>query len=53
MGSISFTVTETGKPDATKSYTVPDADIDRMVAAYQSDANVDINGTATRGQVLL
>ena len=53
MGSISFTITQTSKPDATKTYTVPDADVDRLVAAYQSDANVDINGTATRAQVLL
>ena len=53
MGTITFTVTETSKPDATKTYNVADADIDRMVAAYQQDANTDINGTATRSQVLL
>lgn len=53
MGSITFTVKETGKADATKTYTVPDADIDRVVAAYQNDANVAVNGTATRAQVLL
>jgi hypothetical protein len=53
MGSISFTITQTSKPDAIKTYTVPDADVDRLVAAYQSDANVSVNGTATRAQVLL
>lgn len=53
MGSITFQVAETGQTTATKAYTVADADIDRMIAAYQSDANVSVNGTAARAQVLL
>ena len=52
MGSIAFDVTQ-GANSYNKSYTVPDADIDRLVAAYQYDANQDINGTATEAQVLL
>jgi hypothetical protein len=53
MGTITFTVVEGGQPNATKTFTVPDTDIDRFVAAWQQDANVAINGTATRPQVLL
>lgn len=53
MGTITFQVTETGQTNATKAFTVPDADIDRFVAAWQQDANIAVNGTATRAQVLL
>lgn len=53
MGSIAFSVTDTAHGTVSKSYTVSDADIARMVAAYQNDANVNVNGTATRNQVLL
>lgn len=51
-GSISITVVQGGQSNVVKPYAVPDGDIDRIVAAYQSAANVDINGTATRLQVL-
>lgn len=53
MGTITFQVAETGQTTATKTFTLPDADIDRFVAAWQQDANTAINGTATRAQVLL
>lgn len=53
MGTITFQVAETGQTTATKTFTVPDADIDRFVAAWQQDANTSVNGTATRAQVLL
>lgn len=52
-GTITAQVVEGGQPNATKVYAIPDAEIDRIVAAYQSDANVAVNGTATRAQVLL
>lgn len=52
-GSISIQVVETGQTTLTKTYsTIPDANIDRIVAAYQSAANTSVNGTATRAQVL-
>jgi hypothetical protein len=53
MGSITFSVAQTAQTTATKAFTVADADLDRMITAYQSDANVSVNGTATRNQVLL
>ena len=52
MGTLTFTVVETGQTTLTKTYTIADADIDKTVAAYQSAANVSINGLATRAQVL-
>lgn len=52
-GSISVTVAQNGFVNTTKSYAIPDADIDRIVAAYQIAANADLNATATRAQVLL
>lgn len=52
MATISFQVAETGQTTATKTYTLPDAQLDRMIAAYQQGANTSINGTATRAQVL-
>ena len=52
-GTITVQVVETGQTTQTKTYTVADADIDKIVAAYQSGANVSVNGTATRAQVLL
>lgn len=54
MGTIAITVTRTGAPyPLTKTYTVADADIDKIVTAYQDDANVIVNGTATKAQVWL
>lgn len=52
MGTISFQVTETGQTPLARTFTLPDAHIDRMVAAYQSVGNQSIGGTATRAQVL-
>lgn len=52
MGTITFQVVETGQITGTKTFTVPDAHIDRLVVAYQSAANTSINGSATRLQVL-
>lgn len=52
MGTISIQVVETGQTTATKSYSIPDSQIDRLVSAYQSGANTVVNGTATRAQVL-
>lgn len=51
MGSIAFSITDAIGP-ANKSFTVPDAQLARMIVAYQSAANIAVNGTATRGQVL-
>jgi len=53
MGSITFKITETGEADGEKTYTVPDAHLQRLTAAYQQKGNTRINGTATRGQVLV
>lgn len=51
-GTVSISVTNVANGTVTKTFTVPDADLVRRVAAYQSQANVSINGTATRLQVL-
>lgn len=52
--TIQVTMTQTGFSNASKTYTFgADQDATDMVAAYQSDANVSVNGTATRSQVLL
>lgn len=52
MGTITFSVAETGFSTATKNYSIPDAQVDRMIAAYQVAANASVNATASRGQVL-
>lgn len=51
-GTISIQVTETGQTTLTKTYSIPDAQIDRLVAAYQVAANASVNAPATRTQVL-
>lgn len=51
-GSIVVTVNRTGDPPRSRTFNIPDADIDRIVAAHQRDANVAVNGTATKAQVL-
>lgn len=51
-GSITFQVAEGGQPTLTKTYSLLDSEIDRLVAALQQAANTSINGTATRAQVL-
>ena len=60
MGTISIQVTRTGAPyPLTKTYTVADADVDKIVAAYQSLANAALTTdpqnpvTATIAQVWL
>lgn len=52
MASISFQVAETGQSTLTKTYSLPDANVDLLVQAYQQQANTAINGTANRTQVL-
>lgn len=53
MGTLSIQLTETGQVTLTKTFTVADSDIDKVTAAYQSDANVSVNGSASRAQVWL
>jgi hypothetical protein len=50
---VTASVTSGLHPTANKTYTMTDAEWDRIVAAYQSDANVSVNGVATYVQVLL
>jgi hypothetical protein len=50
---VTASVTSGLHSTVTKTYTMTDAEWDRIVAAYQSDANVSINGVATYNQVLL
>lgn len=50
-GSLSFQIVAT-PGTVTKTYTISDADVQRIVNAYQSGANSGVNGTATRLQVL-
>ena len=52
MATIASTVTQAGNPNASKTYTLADADMDKAIAAYQQGANTSINGTANRNQVL-
>lgn len=52
MAAITFQIAETGFSTLTKTYTLPDPQMDRITAAYQQAANVAVNGTATRTQVL-
>lgn len=52
MATLAITATETGQTTLTKTYNMADATMDLMIQAYQSDANVSVNGTATRAQVL-
>jgi hypothetical protein len=51
MSTIAFQVTS-GLGNLTRSKTVTDAHLTRLVAAYQSEANTAINGTATNAQVI-
>lgn len=52
MATIAFQVTETAQTTVSKSYTLADSQMDRIIAAYQSGANSAVNGTASRSQVL-
>jgi hypothetical protein len=51
-GTISFQITEGGQSNVTKTYTLADSQIDRIVAAYQQGANISLGTVATRNQVL-
>jgi hypothetical protein len=51
MSTIAFQVTS-GLGNLTRSKTVTDAHLVRLVAAYQAEANSAINGTATNAQVI-
>lgn len=50
-GSLSFQIVATAGT-VTKTYTISDTDVQRIVNAYQAGANSGVNGTATRNQVL-
>lgn len=50
--TITITIAVTAQPDVSKVYTMSDTDAARIMPAYQSGANVMVNGTATRAQVL-
>lgn len=51
MSTIALQVTS-GLGNLTRSKTVTDAHLTRLVAAYQTEANVSVNGTATNAQVI-
>lgn len=51
MASIAIQFTKGAQSNA-RSLTIGDTDIDVVIQAFQSDANVAVNGTATRGQVV-
>lgn len=50
--SITITISITGNPDVSRTYSLSDADAARIPPAYQQGANISVNGTATRPQVL-
>jgi hypothetical protein len=51
MSTIAFQITS-GLGNLTRTKTVTDAHLTRLVAAFQAEANASINGTATNGQVI-
>jgi hypothetical protein len=51
MSTISFQVTS-GLGNLTRSKTVTDAHLTRLVEAYQSSANASVGGVATNAQVI-
>lgn len=51
MASIAFQVQTTQDGTLSRSRTITDAHATRLIAAYQTEANVSVNGTATRAQV--
>jgi hypothetical protein len=51
-GTITVSIAAPGT-NGTKAFAVSDADVARLVAAYQSPCNARINGTCTKTQVLL
>jgi hypothetical protein len=52
MATLTITAAATGFTPPAKVFTMTDSVMQLMIDAYQSDANVSINGTATRVQVL-
>lgn len=52
MATIQATVTQTGNPNASKTFTLADTDMDKAIVAYQAGADRVVGGTATRNQVL-
>ena len=51
MATISMQVVTVADGTLTRSRTISEADATRLIAAYQIDANVSVNGTASRAQV--
>lgn len=45
MGTLSIQVTETGQTNLTKTYTIADSDIDKIVAAYTILASNALNAS--------
>jgi hypothetical protein len=52
VATITITAAGSGFNPPTKTFTLTDAVMQDLTDAYQSDANVSVNGTATRAQVL-
>lgn len=52
MATITITAVATGFSPPSKVFTMTDQTMQALIDAYQSDANVSVNGTATRNQVL-
>lgn len=52
MATISFQVAETGQTTLTKTITLSDSQLDRLIIAYQAPANDSLGTIATRAQVL-
>lgn len=51
-GSITVTISSNGNPDVVRAYNIPDADIGRIIAAWQIEANAANNAPANRVFVL-
>ena len=52
MATITITAVATSFSPPAKVFTMTDGVMTRIIAAYQSDANVSVNGTATSAQVM-
>lgn len=50
-GSLTFQIVATAGT-VTKTYVISDTDVQRIINAYQTAANVSVNGAASRNQVL-
>jgi hypothetical protein len=51
MGTLTVTFATSAATVFTRNFAIPDADLNRIVAAYQNGANGALNGTATPQQV--